>query len=61
VAGFRGRNTVYAGPGRDSVTAVNGRRDKVDCGPGRDAARVDRADVVQRCERVRRGRPAAAG
>ena len=53
--GGRGRNRYAAGTGRDIVNARNRRRDRVDCGPGRDIARVDRFDRVRRCERVRRG------
>jgi hypothetical protein len=34
------------------ISAVDGRRDHVDCGPGRDTALVDRFDRVIGCERV---------
>ena len=52
--GGRGRNRYAAGTGRDKVNARNRRRDRVDCGPGRDNATVDRFDRVRRCERVTR-------
>jgi Ca2+-binding RTX toxin-like protein len=40
--------------GNDYVSARDGRRDLVDCGPGRDVAQVDRFDRVTGCEIVRR-------
>ena len=52
--GGPGLNAYDAGPGRDRVDARNGRREIVDCGRGRDRARVDRRDRVRRCERVLR-------
>jgi hypothetical protein len=60
----RGRDTFIGGLGndridaRDATTAGARRADVVDCGPGFDRARVDRADRVARdCEQVlwRRG------
>jgi hypothetical protein len=55
LTGGRGRNGFSGGSGNDTIHAVNGRRDTVDCGKGRrDLARVDRRDRVRRCERVRR-------
>jgi RTX calcium-binding nonapeptide repeat (4 copies) len=54
LTGGPGVNRYAAGRGRDVVNARNGRRERVDCGPGRDRAVVDRRDVVRRCERVRR-------
>ena len=52
--------SVIIGPGPrpssdDYISAVDGRRDLVSCGPGRDTARVDRLDRVIACERVLRG------
>ena len=38
--------------GHDYLSAADGRRDIVRCGPGRDTARVDRFDRVIGCERV---------
>ena len=54
LTGGPGRNAYSAGPGKDKLQTVNGRRERVDCGRGRDTARVDRKDRVKRCERVRR-------
>ena len=56
LAGGAGRNRYSAGAGNDKVSAANGKRDRVDCGAGRDSARVDRADRVKGCEKVRRRR-----
>ena len=54
-AGGAGRNRYTSSAGNDKVSAVNGKRDRVDCGAGRrDSARVDRRDRVKGCERVRR-------
>ena len=47
-----GRNRLSGGSGRDVLRAVNGNVDRVNCGPGRDVARVDRRDRVSGCERV---------
>jgi Tol biopolymer transport system component len=47
-----GSDTVSGGAGADTVLARDGSRDRIDCGPGRDVAYVDRRDVVRRCERV---------
>lgn len=49
-----GRNRLRGGGGNDRLGAVNGKRDRVDCGAGRDRARVDGFDLVRGCERVRR-------
>ncbi len=54
LTGGRGRNRLSGGAGKDTVNARNRQRDRVDCGPGRDRASVDRSDRVRRCERVRR-------
>jgi Ca2+-binding RTX toxin-like protein len=50
-----GRNVLRGSLGNDVLSARNRQRDVVDCGPGRDRARVDRIDVVRGCERVVRG------
>jgi Ca2+-binding RTX toxin-like protein len=52
LSGGSGRNVYYAGGGNDLVKAVNGRRETVRCGSGKDVARVDRRDRVSGCERV---------
>jgi len=52
VTGGTGRDRLFGGSGRDTVDARDGWRDVVDCGTGRDTARVDARDRVRRCERV---------
>jgi Ca2+-binding RTX toxin-like protein len=52
--GGAGRNRLRGGSGSDRLNAVNGRRDRVNCGKGRDTARVDSFDRVRGCEHVRR-------
>jgi Ca2+-binding RTX toxin-like protein len=52
--GGTGLDRLYGGPGNDTLRARDGQRDVVDCGPGRDAATVDRLDRVSGCEIVRR-------
>jgi Ca2+-binding RTX toxin-like protein len=51
--GGPGRNRLRGGSGNDRLRAANGRFDRVNCGPGRDIARVDPVDRVRGCERVR--------
>jgi Ca2+-binding RTX toxin-like protein len=52
-----GKNTVSSGAGDDVVNALNRKKDKIDCGGGRnDVARVDSSDTVRGCERVIRRR-----
>jgi Ca2+-binding RTX toxin-like protein len=53
LAGGPGRNRLLGGSGNDRLRAANGSFDRVNCGPGRDIARVDRVDRVRGCERVR--------
>jgi hypothetical protein len=52
--GGAGRDRLRGGRGADRVSARGGVRDDVDCGRGRDVAKVDRRDRVRRCETVRR-------
>ena len=57
LTGGAGTNRYSGGAGNDKVSAVNRKRDRVDCGAGRrDRAVVDRRDRVKRCEQVRRTR-----
>lgn len=56
LVGGAGRNVYSAGPGSDRILARNGVRDLIDCGSGRDTARVDRHDRVRACESVSRPR-----
>ncbi len=51
----RGADQVNGGPGNDTISARDRVRDRIDCGPGRDSARVDRRDRVRNCESVSRG------
>jgi Ca2+-binding RTX toxin-like protein len=53
--GGRGRNRYVAEDGDDSIFARNGIREKIDCGPGMDRAKVDNRDRVRNCEIVSRG------
>jgi len=52
LTGGSGRDRFHGGGGRDVIDARDGARESVDCGPGRDTARVDRRDRVRGCERV---------
>jgi Ca2+-binding RTX toxin-like protein len=54
IDGRGGADCVWGGTGADIVLARDGRRDWIDCGPGRDRAVVDRVDRVVHCERVLR-------
>jgi hypothetical protein len=49
----RGGDSVVGGPGNDIISAIDGRRDNIDCGPGKDTAYADKVDKVVRCETVR--------
>ena len=44
--------TENAFAGNDRISSRDSRRDVIDCGPGRDAAIVDRVDRTRRCETV---------
>jgi Ca2+-binding RTX toxin-like protein len=48
------RDRLRGGSGDDTLSAYDGERDLVDCGPGDDTAEVDRLDVVRGCEHVLR-------
>jgi len=52
--GDRGRNRYDAGTGNDFIDAVNGIAETINCGPGRDTARLDQRDRAVGCERVTR-------
>jgi uncharacterized repeat protein (TIGR01451 family) len=52
--GGSGRDLINGGGGNDRVLARDGERDSVQCGPGRDSARVDLRDRVTACETVQR-------
>lgn len=55
LSGGPGRDRLHGTDGDDLIRARGGGADLVRCGPGRDAAFVDRTDAVRGCERVRRG------
>ena len=48
--------TILGKDGNDVIYARDGERDTIDCGRQRDAAFVDRLDVVKHCETVARAR-----
>ena len=52
--GGEGVDLLDGGGGRDVIAAVDGTRDLVRCGPGRDRVRADRVDRLRGCERVTR-------
>ncbi len=54
LAGGAGVDQLFGGAGRDAINAVDGVADVVDCGGGRDSARVDSVDQVSNCEAVTR-------
>ena len=47
---------MSGGTGSDVINAVDGARDTVLCGKGRDRVRADARDKLKGCEQVRRGR-----
>jgi Ca2+-binding RTX toxin-like protein len=53
LTGGRGQNLLRGGWGNDRLNGMNGRFDRLNCGPGRDTVRADRMDRVRGCERVR--------
>jgi Ca2+-binding RTX toxin-like protein len=55
--GRGGRDVLFGGADDDTISARDGTRDIVNCGPGRkDEATVDRRDKVKGCEKVKRPR-----
>lgn len=51
IRGGDGRDDLRGDAGRDEIDSVDGQRDTVACGPGRDRVRADRKDRVRGCER----------
>jgi Tol biopolymer transport system component len=51
-----GRNRVSGGSGNDTINVRNHRRDRVNCGKGRDRVVADRVDRLRGCEKVTRRR-----
>ncbi len=56
ISGGAGRDIVSAGSGNDTINAADDVVETIDCGPGHDAVRADRRDVLKRCEKVTRVR-----
>ncbi len=54
--GEGGADVLLGGAGADRISAVDRKRDTIDCGTGRDTATVDRVDKVRNCEKVIRRR-----
>jgi Ca2+-binding RTX toxin-like protein len=52
VDGLAGSDKLVLGEGDDEAEARDGFQDRIRCGPGEDAARVDQLDVVSACETV---------
>lgn len=48
--GGGGIDTFGGGPGRDEIDAIDGRPEPIDCGPGRDLAKMDLKDSDSGCE-----------
>jgi hypothetical protein len=56
ISGGPGKDTISAGPGNDTINSVDGVREAVDCGSGRDTVRADRRDHLVHCEKITRKR-----
>lgn len=52
IKGTKSPDLVKARAGRDAINTRGGLIDKVNCGRGRDRAKVGRTDIVRRCEKV---------
>ena len=59
ISGGGGSDSIDAGAGDDTMNALDGRRDRVNCGDGQDTAAVDPFDIVSGCEVTSRARAAA--
>lgn len=60
LTGGRGRDVIRGAKGRDLLRAIDGTKDLVNCGRGRDRAKVDGIDKVRHCEqliKVKRSKP----
>jgi hypothetical protein len=60
LVGGWGSDDFDAGRGDDRLVGLDGASDQVDCGDGRDRARIDGFDLANRCERRSLGSPARA-
>jgi subtilisin family serine protease len=55
LTGGSGLDRLFGGAGNDAIHALDGQRDTIDCGAGRDIVFADRLDrVAKNCETVRR-------
>jgi Ca2+-binding RTX toxin-like protein len=52
ITGGEGRDLIRAGGGRDIVRAIDGTRDRINCGGGFDRVKVDTVDKLKGCERL---------
>ena len=53
--GGRGKDKIKGNAGKDIIRARRGGRDRIDCGPGKDKAIIDkRRDRVRHCEKVKK-------
>jgi Ca2+-binding RTX toxin-like protein len=52
--GGPGNDLLEGGAGMDRINVKDGKRDRVDCGAGRDTVTVDTKDRLRHCERTRR-------
>src|SRR4029079_279165 len=58
VSGGAGRGSIVTGRGNDRIEAMDGQRDRVNCGRGKhDQVTADFDDVVTGCEQQTRGGP----
>jgi hypothetical protein len=49
-----GRDVIDAGGGNDSINSVDGVKETIDCGAGKDTIRADKRDSLKHCEKVTR-------
>jgi hypothetical protein len=52
ISGGRGKDLIRAGQGVDEIDAVDGAKDRIFCGSGRDNVTADRVDKLHGCEHV---------
>jgi hypothetical protein len=56
LTGGKGKDKVSGGAGNDTINVADGKRDRVNCGKGKDTVRADKKDKLRGCERVIRTR-----
>ena len=54
VTGGRGNDLISSGKGNDLIRSLDGTRDAVRCGSGRDRVKADGIDKLKGCERALR-------